>query len=96
MEKVRKDEVPFERSLSVGGYIYIYRAPRCTYAFSLEAATPSVDFLALTFDSKKREKNFSRLSRKFFSTYVSTLSRFGDERKRDMYRHLSGSTLIFF
>lgn len=26
MEKVRKDEVPFERSLSVGEYIYIYIA----------------------------------------------------------------------
>lgn len=25
MEKVRKDEVPFERSLSVGEYIYIVR-----------------------------------------------------------------------
>lgn len=66
MEKVRKDEVPFERSLSVGGYIYIYRAPRCTYAFSLEAATPSVDFLALTFDSKKEKKTSLGFLANFF------------------------------
>lgn len=65
MEKVRKDEVPFERSLSVGE-IYIYRAPRCTYAFSLEAATPSVDFLALTFDSKKEKKTSLGFLANFF------------------------------
>lgn len=63
MEKVRKDEVPFERSLSVGEYIC---APRCTYAFSLEAATPSVDFLALTFDSKKEKKTSLGFLANFF------------------------------
>lgn len=46
--------------------IYIYRAPRCTYAFSLEAATPSVDFLALTFDSKKEKKTSLGFLANFF------------------------------
>lgn len=79
---------------SVNIYIYISRASMHLCILSWSGYSVRW-FFSFDFRFEKREKNFSRLSRKFFSTYVSTLSRFGDERKRDMYRHLSGSTLIF-
>lgn len=79
---------------------------------SLEAATPEnpnvhTDFLPLTFDSKekKKKKNFSRLSRKFFYTcFDERLWRFGDERGKSVFdekerKYVSntcfGSTIIF-